>query len=87
MKIVSLKLFNFRGFKNETIINFDDLTALVGKNDIGKSTILEALDIFFNDGKGVVKIDKNDVNIENAHAGNVETIISVVFKNCLKIYL
>lgn len=58
MKIVSLKLFNFRGFKNETIINFDDLTALVGKNDIGKSTILEALDIFFNDGKGVVKIDK-----------------------------
>ena len=80
MKIVSLKLFNFRGFKNETIINFDDLTALVGKNDIGKSTILEALDIFFNDGKGVVKIDKNDVNIENAHAGNVETIISVVFK-------
>lgn len=80
MKIVSLKLFNFRGFKNEAIINFDDLTALVGKNDIGKSTILEALDIFFNDGKGVVKIDKNDVNIENAHAGNVETIISVVFK-------
>ena len=26
--------------------DFEDLTAFVGKNDIGKSTILEALDIF-----------------------------------------
>ena len=84
MKIVSLKLVNFRGFKNETIINFNDLTALVGKNDVGKSTILEALDIFFNDGKGVVKIDKNDVNVENVQNGNLETIISVCFSDLPK---
>ncbi len=36
---------------------FDNLTVFVGKHDIGKSTILEALDIFFNGGKGVNKID------------------------------
>ncbi len=84
MKIVSLKLVNFRGFKNETIIKFNDLTALVGKNDIGKSTILEALDIFFNDGKGAVKIDKNDVNVENAQNGNLETIITVCFSDLPK---
>lgn len=46
MKLTKLKLKNFRGYREETIINFDDLTAFVGKNDVGKSTILEALDIF-----------------------------------------
>lgn len=52
MKIHSLKLKNFRGYKDELSISFGDLTAFVGRNDVGKSTILEALDIFFNDGKG-----------------------------------
>lgn len=80
MKLHSLKLKNFRGYKDELTIVFDDLTAFVGKNDVGKSTILEALDIFFNEGKGVVKIDKNDVNISEAQAGNQDTIISVSFK-------
>lgn len=46
MKIKSVKIKNFRGYKDETKIDFDDLTVFVGKNDIGKSTILEALDIF-----------------------------------------
>ena len=46
MKIVSLKIKNFRGYKDLTEIKFDNLTVFVGKNDIGKSTILEALDIF-----------------------------------------
>ena len=40
---------------------------------------MEALDIFFNEGKGVVKIDKNDVNISEAQTGNQDTIISVCF--------
>ena len=79
MKVHSLKLKNFRGYKDEINIAFDDLTVFVGKNDIGKSTILEALDIFFNEGKGVVKIDKNDVNILEAQTGNQDTIISVCF--------
>ena len=80
VKLHSLKLKNFRGYKDEINIVFDDLTAFVGKNDVGKSTILEALDIFFNEGKGVIKIDKNDVNISEAQAGNLDTIISVSFK-------
>ena len=56
MKIKYLMLKNFRSYKGETKINFDDLTVLVGKNDIGKSTILEALDIFFNCGKFIKKL-------------------------------
>lgn len=63
-----------------TEINFDVLTVFVGKNDIAKSTILEALDIFFNDGKGTVKFDKTDVNVQEANAGNQESVISVCFE-------
>lgn len=75
MKIKTLKLKNFRGYCGETVVNFDNLTAFVGKNDMGKSSILEALDIFFNDGKGIIKPDKDDVNV-NARA-NDENEISI----------
>lgn len=79
MKIVSLKIENFRGYREPIEIKFDDLTVFVGKNDIGKSTILEALDIFFNDGKGTVKMEKNDVNVLEAQNENLETVISICF--------
>ena len=81
MQIASMKLSNFRSFSEEVQINFDDLTAFVGKNDIGKSTILEALDIFLNDGKGNVKLDKDDINKQTAIGGNCEISISLCFKN------
>ena len=61
MKLVSLTLKNFRCFKNETTVTFDDLTTIIGKNDIGKSTILEALEIFFNNE--LVSVDSGDVNV------------------------
>lgn len=61
MKLVQLKLRNFRGYRDETIIDIDSLTALIGKNDAGKSTILEALEIFFNN-KTVV-CEKDDLSI------------------------
>ena len=62
MNIIQVKIRNFRSYTNEIIIDFENLTAFVGKNDVGKSTILEALDIFF-DG-GVIKIDKNEICIK-----------------------
>lgn len=64
MQIKSVLLENFRGYRDRQTINISDFTAFVGKNDVGKSTVLEALDIFFNEGNGVVKIDPNDVNFE-----------------------
>ncbi|HAC22050.1 MAG TPA: ATPase, partial [Porphyromonadaceae bacterium] len=45
MKLKELKIKNFRGYKDEVCIEFKDLTVFVGQNDIGKSTVLEALDI------------------------------------------
>lgn len=79
MKIVSMRLSNFRGYQEEVEIQFCNLTAFVGKNDIGKSSILEALDIFFNDGKGNIKLDKDDVNKQLANQGNRDTCISLIF--------
>ncbi|QIB54946.1 ATP-binding protein [Blautia producta] len=80
MKIKSMKLQNFRSYKSETVIELGDLTAFVGKNDIGKSSVLEALDIFFNDSKGSIKIDKDDINKTAYNADDKEIIISLIFE-------
>ncbi len=74
MKIKTVTLKNFRAYKEETVIDFKNLITFVGKNDIGKSTVLEALDIFFNDGAGVVKLDKGDINQQNIGVDNTISI-------------
>lgn len=61
MKLKLVKLTNFRGYQGTTIIPIDEaMTGIVGRNDFGKSTILEALAIFF-EAEGS-KADKNDMN-------------------------
>ncbi|WP_156447625.1 AAA family ATPase, partial [Streptobacillus felis] len=47
MKIASIKINNLRGDSNEVNFEFDNLTAIIGRNDVGKTTVLESLDIFF----------------------------------------
>lgn len=80
MKIKNFKIRNFRGYKGEVTIDFDNFTAFVGKNDIGKSTVLEALDIFFNDGKGIVKQDKDDINKQALAEGDTDIVITACFE-------
>ena len=80
MKIKTIKIKNFRSYKHEVEIEFGELTAFVGKNDIGKSTVLEALCIFFNDSKGVIKLDKDDINKQALAEGDNEITISVCFE-------
>ena len=59
MQLKKVILENFRGFRNATTISVEsDITAFLGKNDAGKSSILDALNIFFNDG-----IEKDDATI------------------------
>ncbi|QQV04260.1 MULTISPECIES: ATP-binding protein [Chryseobacterium] len=58
MRLKAIKLKNFRSYINEVTIQVDNLTAIVGKNDAGKSTILEALEIFFNNE--LIKIETAD---------------------------
>jgi len=61
MKLISVSLKNFRCYQDETNITIGDLTTFIGRNDVGKSSILEALEIFFNNE--TVKIDTDDCNI------------------------
>lgn len=81
MQIKRATLKNFRGYKEEVDIEFQNLTVFIGKNDVGKSTVLEALDVFFNDGKGVVNLDVNDINKVAFQEGDSEITISVEFEN------
>lgn len=81
MKLKTIKIKNFRSYKEEVVIEFGDLTAFVGKNDIGKSTILEALDVFFNEGKGVVKIDKDDINKTALSSDEKDIYITAIFSD------
>ena len=52
-----------------TSITFDNLIAIMGRNDIGKSTILGALDLFFNNGNGAIKYDDGDINVQSNSGG------------------
>lgn len=81
MLIKSLTIKNFRGYRSKTKIDFDNLTTFVGKNDIGKSTILEALDIFFNDKQAVSPMDKSDLNKQALASDDTDIVIGVEFKD------
>jgi putative ATP-dependent endonuclease of OLD family len=76
MKLREIILKNFRSFKNETRISVSNLTVFIGKNDIGKSTILEALEIFFNNS--IVKIEAQDLCV---HSSDQNIVIGCVFED------
>lgn len=63
MRLETVSIRGFRGYKDIRQVRFNDLTTIIGKNDIGKSTILEALAIFFK--SDVVKIDSSDLCVHS----------------------
>jgi putative ATP-dependent endonuclease of OLD family len=62
MRLTKLKLENFRCFKDEISVDFDDITGIVGRNDVGKSTIMDGLAIFFDE----IRPDKDDACLSGA---------------------
>lgn len=81
MKIAQLVLNNFRGYKNLNLEFDKNFNVIIGKNDIGKSTILEALEIFFNND--IVKVEIADCNV---HATERNMSITVCFDTENKLY-
>lgn len=81
MKIKTITVNRFRGYDSEVKIEISDLCVLVGQNDRGKSTLLEALDIFFNEGKGCVKLDKDDINKKCLNNGQDCVEIAIEFSD------
>lgn len=75
MRLKALVLRNFRGYQGEVRIPVHpDLTAFIGRNDVGKSTILDALGIFFD--SPLVKFDTSDLCV---YAKDKEVRIGCVF--------
>ena len=46
MRLIGLTVENFRCYAAPVSVRFGDLTALVGRNDVGKSSLMDALAIF-----------------------------------------
>jgi predicted ATP-dependent endonuclease of OLD family len=61
MKLRRIEIDNFRAFAQPIEIEVDDFTALIGCNDVGKSSVLAALNIFL-EGEGG-KIDQQDASV------------------------
>lgn len=51
MRIKKIKVQNYRGIRNSGWIEFNEINAIVGKNDAGKSSILHAINEFYNESK------------------------------------
>lgn len=49
MILKKVTIRNFRCYSSATTIDIGNLTCIIGRNDVGKSSVMEALDAFFND--------------------------------------
>lgn len=73
MRLERVIIEGFRSYSDRTEVDISDMTAFIGENDVGKTSILEALDCFFND-----TIDAQDFN---AHDEKGKIIIGCVFSS------
>ena len=66
MYISELTLENFRGFKEKTIINFNEgINVIIGHNNAGKTSILKALELmFYNKRSKRLNLDDFNKNID-----------------------
>jgi putative ATP-dependent endonuclease of OLD family len=49
MRLAQVRIKGYRCFQEETTIDVGNFTAILGRNDVGKSSVLEALQMFFED--------------------------------------
>src|SRR5699024_3173668 len=73
MKITKIDITNFRLLDNISINIKDDITIIVGKNNSGKTSLFEVINLFFNDKK---RISFHDFSL-NCHSD---------FNKCYDIY-
>lgn len=74
--ISKIEIQYFRSIYRETISNIQELNVLTGKNDVGKSNVLKALNLFFNnciveDGDYIFK---DNYNLQRLNEVRKETI-------------
>ena len=79
MKITKITIENFKMFKEKKEINFSDMNFLIGENNTGKTSVLEAIDYLINGPKKDVKYKNLSAN-ESEYI-NIEIIIEDQFLN------
>ncbi len=75
MKIASVRIENFRSFKDETV-PFNNYACLVGPNGAGKSTVLTALNAFFRESDGL-PTDLSQLDEEDFHCRETDNSIRI----------
>ena len=75
MKLESVRIQNFRAFKDETI-EIDNYNCFVGPNGAGKSTVINALNVFFRQHKDS-KTDLSKLSADDFHHKNTSDPISI----------
>lgn len=75
MKIKSIRIENFRSFKDETI-GLNRYSCFVGPNGVGKSTVLAALNVFFQE-KAASATDVSKLTEEDYFAKNTDNPVRI----------
>ena len=63
MKLKKIKFNDFRGYSSVEVDLDRDINVIIGRNDVGKSTIIDAMNIFFNDN---IKPEILDCNMKSS---------------------
>ncbi|OEF90210.1 ATP-dependent endonuclease [Vibrio anguillarum] len=70
MKITKLKIENFRSFKEQEV-DISDYSCFIGANSSGKSTVINALNLFFRENKNsqtdLIKLSEDDFHHKNTN--------------------
>ncbi|WP_037381696.1 ATP-dependent nuclease [Sinorhizobium americanum] len=77
MKIVRLDIAGFRGIESGTLL-FDDFTVLIGANNCGKTTIVEALALLFGRDRLVRNLTEHDFFGSDPQAADRIKIVATV---------
>lgn len=82
MQIESIQIKNFRSLRNVQLFGLENLTVLIGKNSSGKSNLLEALGIFFDD---FAVIGGNTAGLDEYYWFNKKTENPIEFELSIKL--
>ena len=78
MKIKKITIRNYKTIKRLSVDFFNDITLIVGKNNIGKSNVLKAIEIFF---KCLEDGNPGDLDYDDFVKNSTQLYISLTFSN------
>lgn len=78
MKIKKIAIRNYKTIKKLSVDFFNDITLIVGKNNIGKSNVLKAIEIFF---KCLEEGKPGDLDYDDFVKNSTQLYLSLVFCN------